>query len=80
MKQDAADTAARTVILVTGAGTAWTLQDVSHIAAIIAALCTAVYGLVSVAFMLRKWYRLEISNWTAHTTDHGDLNDRKDRE
>lgn len=78
MKQDVTDTAVRSFILATGAAGAWTLQDFSHIAAIIAALCTAGYALVSLFFIVRKWYRLEKSNWHSYDTDRGDIDERKD--
>jgi hypothetical protein len=79
MKQEVTDTAARGIILATGAAGAWTLQDFSHIAAILAAICTAGYALVSLFFVIRKWYRLEKSGWRSHDTDHSPLDERKRR-
>jgi hypothetical protein len=79
MKQETVDVAIRSGILAMGTGTAWTLQDFSHLAAIIAAMCTAGYALVSLFFVIRKWYRLEKSGWRSHDTDHSPLDERKRR-
>lgn len=79
MKQETADVAIRSGILAMGTGTAWTLQDFSHLAAIIAAMCTAGYALVSLFFVVRKWYRLEKSGWRLYDSSHSPFDERKDR-
>lgn len=79
MKQETVDVAVRSTILAMGTTTAWTLQDFSHLAAIIAALCTAGYALVSLFFVIRKWYRLEKHNWHSYDTDRAELDERNKR-
>lgn len=81
MKQDTADAVGRTAILVGGAAAAWGLQEWSLVMAIAAGAVTALYGIINLAFLIRKWYRLEKSGWHSHDTERGGLDEqsRKDR-
>lgn len=74
MKQETYDAGAKTVLMTTGAATAWSLQDWSHIVAISVGIVTIVYGVFNLFFLLRKWYKLEQTGWKKPPlTDHGDL-------
>lgn len=64
MKQETGDMLIRTGIGAAGAATSWSLQDVNTVMAIAAGAVTTIYVLVNLAFLVRRWYKLEVSNWT----------------
>jgi hypothetical protein len=76
MKQETTEAITRTSVLAAGTFTAWELQHWSMVMAIIAAGVTALYGLVNLFFLIRKWYKLEQAGWNKSVkTDYGDLHE-----
>lgn len=55
--------AKKAAIAVVGTGTSWGLQDYSTAASIAVAVAVFVYTVVQMAFLLRRWYRLEKTGW-----------------
>ena len=64
MKDDVADQVARAIPAVAGMGVTWSLQDVSLLMSIIVGLATVVYVLAQLAFLLRRWWKLEFAKTT----------------
>lgn len=73
MKQETLDLAQKGTLAVVGTAASWTLHEISALVAIIVGGATFVFIIVQLAFLLRKWYRLEKTNWGSHDTDRGDL-------
>ncbi len=75
MKQETADNVTRGAVAIVGAGTTWSLQHISTVVAICVGVATLCYVIVQAAFLIRKWYILEKTNWKTRHTDHGGLGD-----
>ncbi len=73
MKQETTDAVVRAGAGVAGTATTWSLQDSNAVVALFVGVATFIYIVVQLFFLLRKWYKLEKSNWKSHDTDHTPL-------
>lgn len=69
VKQDIAEQTTRFVPAAVGVLGGWTLAEVSVVASIFSYTAAGLWAVVQLAFLLRKWWRLEKTNWGREHAD-----------
>jgi phage shock protein PspC (stress-responsive transcriptional regulator) len=63
MTHEQAVQAKKAVGVVAGFGVSWGLQDLSLIVSICVGISVFIYTMTQFAFLVRRWYRLEKTDW-----------------
>ncbi len=77
MKQETSDALVRGGAGIAGTATTWSLQDSNAVVALCVGVVTFIYIVVQLFYLLRKWHRLEQTNWKTHDTDRVPLDGGK---
>jgi len=54
------------LLVLSSAAVTWTMQEFSAVVALFVGLATLVFILIQAAFLMRKWWRLEKSDWKSN--------------